>query len=103
MSRIQTFREFYPYYQSQHRKTSTRLMHLLGTTVFLGAASWAAVTANLKLVPAGVTAAYALAWVAHFTMECNRPATFKYPLWSLAADFTMFARILTGREPLRGT
>jgi hypothetical protein len=42
---------------------------------------------------------YAFAWVGHFFFEKNRPATFKYPLYSLRGDFVMASDVLTGRIP----
>jgi hypothetical protein len=35
--------------------------------------------------------------VGHFFVEHNRPATFKYPLWSFGADWKMWALSLAGR------
>jgi hypothetical protein len=32
---------------------------------------------------------YGLAWMGHFFVEKNKPMTFKYPLYSLRADFQM--------------
>ena len=44
---------------------------------------------------------YGFAWVGHFVFEKNRPATFKYPFYSLQGDFVMFWQLLTGQLPFR--
>ncbi|HEY8428001.1 MAG TPA: DUF962 domain-containing protein, partial [Sandaracinaceae bacterium] len=36
-------------------------------------------------------------WAGHFGFEKNRPATFKFPLWSLAGDFKMWSHMVRGR------
>lgn len=46
----------------------------------------------------GVVGAYACAWIGHFVIEKNRPATFTYPLWSLAGDFRMWSEMVRGRR-----
>lgn len=48
-------------------------------------------------IGAGILWAYLWAWVAHFKVELNRPATFQYPLWSLFGDFKMVSLMLRGQ------
>jgi hypothetical protein len=43
---------------------------------------------------------YGFAWIGHFFFEKNKPATFKYPLYSLMGDFVMFWGILTRKEKI---
>jgi hypothetical protein len=53
---------------------------------------------RLNVCPTGATAAAcSFAWVGHFVFEKNRPATFKYPLWSLRADFRLHRLVLLGQ------
>lgn len=94
---FQSFAEFYPFYLQEHGDPTCRRLHFIGTTLVLGTITWVLLTSNwwgLLLLP---FIGYGFAWVGHFVFEKNRPATFKYPWYSLAGDFVMFKDILTGR------
>ena len=92
-----TFSQFWPFYLREHSKPVTRGLHYVGTSLVVLIAIGAALTASWWLFIALPVAGYFFAWVAHFGVEKNRPATFTYPLWSLAADFRMWWLWLTGR------
>ena len=49
---------------------------------------------NFLLIP---IIGYSFAWVGHFYFEKNKPATFKYPLWSLMGDFRMLKDTVLGK------
>eukprot|EP00461_Guttulinopsis_vulgaris_P008056 UN08107 len=40
---------------------------------------------------------YAAAWVGHFLVEHNHPATFTYPAFSLIGDVTMWTQLISGK------
>ena len=54
-------------------------------------------TGNPAWILVGFGAGYGFAWVGHFFVEHNRPATFTYPLWSFMGDYHMFFLWLTGQ------
>jgi hypothetical protein len=97
-----TFAEFYPFYLDQHIKLGTRLTHFIGTTLFLVFLVRAIVTQQAILVLAGVVSAYLFAWIGHFFIEHNKPATFKYPWMSLKGDFKLYFEILIGKQGFKG-
>ena len=41
---------------------------------------------------------YGFAWVGHFFFEKNKPATFKFPIYSFMGDWMMFKDILIRKE-----
>ena len=97
--RFASFAEFYPYYLSEHADRTCRRLHFAGTSLVLGCvvAAWA--TGNAWWLAAAPVAGYGFAWVGHFAFERNRPATFRYPLYSFIGDWAMYRDILLGRIP----
>ncbi len=78
-------------------QASTRAIHYVGTALAtLCVLGWL-IFGNLWFVPAAVLSGYAFAWIGHFAIEKNRPATFTYPLWSLISDYRMAWLWLTGQ------
>lgn len=96
---MKTFSEFWPFYLGEHSKAATRSMHFAGTSISVALLVAAVVTGRWGFVLGALVAGYAFAWIAHFGIEKNRPATFRYPLWSFAADWKMWALWLSGRLP----
>ncbi len=93
----QTFAEFYPFYLSEHSNPVCRRLHVLGSALTLIVLVYAIVTMNWRAFAALPFIGYGFAWSGHFFFEKNRPATFTYPFYSLAADWVMFKNVITGR------
>jgi len=94
-----TFRDFYPYYLGEHSDRICRRLHFAGTGLVMLILIVALATGRNVLLWFLPLAGYGFAWIGHFFFERNRPATFRFPLYSLLADFVMFRDILTGRIP----
>lgn len=95
--RYTTFKEFYPFYLREHANSTCRRLHFVGSSIVLLLLATVLVTGELKLLWLLPVVGYGFAWVGHFFFEHNRPATFKYPLFSLMGDWVMFRDMLTGR------
>jgi hypothetical protein len=97
MGNGETFGEFWPVYVRAHSEPVTRGLHLVGTLLGWGILGTAAVTRHWSWIVAALVVPYALAWIGHFFVEHNKPATFEHPLWSWWADQKMVGMMLLGR------
>jgi len=96
-TRYRTFKEFYPFYLQEHSNSTCRRLHFAGSSIVLLLVAMAGMSGELALLWLLPVVGYGFAWVGHFFFEHNRPATFKYPLFSLMGDWVMFRDMLTGR------
>jgi|APLak6261679142_1056127.scaffolds.fasta_scaffold00001_129 hypothetical protein len=94
---LTTFEAFWPFYLGEHSLPVTRWFHFVGTTIALLNLIAAVVYLAPLYILSALFSGYLFAWVSHFFLEKNRPATFTYPAWSFAADWKMWALMLTGR------
>ncbi|MDV6332780.1 DUF962 domain-containing protein [Asticcacaulis sp. 201] len=99
--RYRTYSAFFDFYLSEHGRPATRAVHYLGSVCGIAALVLTVSTGHLWWIAAGLVAGYGCAWIGHFFIEHNRPATFKYPLWSFIGDYHMFCLWLTGQLPKR--
>ena len=91
-----TFEDFWPFYVRAHSKDLNRTLHFAGTTAAMATLAAAILLRRpglLKWVP---VVGYGPAWVGHFVVEGNKPATFGHPLWSLRGDLVMWWKTLNG-------
>lgn len=94
---MKSFREFYPFYLGEHRNPTCRKLHFAGSTLVLAILGIAFASQRWMLLWLLPLVGYGFAWVGHFAFEKNRPATFRYPLWSLMGDWVMYWQLLTGK------
>lgn len=95
--RYKRFKDFYPYYLSEHEDLTCRRLHFIGTTFVIVTFFYAIFTQRWMALWLMPLFGYGFAWIGHFFFEKNKPATFQYPLYSLASDFVMYRDILIGR------
>jgi len=116
-----SFSAFYPYYLGEHSQVATRRLHLTGTSI--GLLVWVRVASaalpvlfpnekrfgRLKLrdwkevgawLAGGLVQGYFWAWIGHFFIEKNRPATFQHPVYSLMGDFKLWWECASGKRKI---
>lgn len=100
MKKYKSFKEFYPFYLSQHQNIACRRLHFIGSSIILLIIGYMLLTNQWHWLWALPIIGYGFAWIGHFAFEKNKPATFTYPVYSLLGDWVMFKDILIGRIKL---
>ena len=100
MEKYKTFKDFYPYYIEEHSKPKTKLLHFIGTSISLFFLVQLVITFDPIYLIYALLSGYGFAWVAHFFIEKNKPATFTYPFYSFIGDHKMFVEILMGKHKI---
>ncbi len=95
--RISNYTEFWDHYVREHRKPMTRYLHFIGTSLGIVMLIWFLRSGSILYIPFCFAVGYGFAWFSHFVIEKNKPATFKYPLWSFISDYKMMIYMLTGK------
>ena len=99
-----TFTDFYPFYLCEHTLPRTKLFHFVATfnvSVFLlMLINSKAISTKVRIFVFALVQAYGLAWISHFFVEHNKPATFKFPIYSFIGDWMMFKDALLGSVSL---
>ena len=99
-TKFNSFKEFYPFYLSEHSKKSTKILHMIGSILVICILLYSINNQDWsKLYYLPITG-YGFAWVGHFFFEKNKPATFKYPLYSFIGDWVMLKDIIIGKVKL---
>jgi len=93
---INSFEEFWPHYVRAHASKGNRRLHFVGTSAAMVLVAGGVITRRLWPILLAPVVGYGCAWVGHFFVEGNVPATFGHPLYSLQADFVMWKKILDG-------
>jgi hypothetical protein len=77
--RYRTFRDFYPFYLTEHVNPVSRRLHVIGTTLVVMSLIMAVVAMDWRFALAAPVIGYGFAWVGHFFFEKNKPATLNIP------------------------
>lgn len=101
--RYKTFREFYPFYLTQHANPVCRLLHVIGVLASATALFTSLATQAWLMAALSPLVGYAFGWTGHFVFEGNRPASFNQPIFSFIGDLSMARDVLTGKIRLRPT
>ncbi len=91
------YTEFWDFYVAEHSLPATRVLHFVGTSLGIALLIFFVVRGQWYFFPAFFVVGYAFAWFAHFVVEKNKPASFRFPFWSFISDFKMMWYMLTGR------
>ena len=96
--RITNYKEFYRFYLTEHKKPLTRIFHFVGILLVFVVIFYVLKSGKERFLWYCPIFGYGLAWFSHAVIEKNKPATFRYPLWSIISYFRLFFELLTGKQ-----
>ena len=99
-TKFNSFKEFYPFYLSEHSKKSTKILHMIGSILVIYILLYSINNQDWSKLYYLPIVGYGFAWTGHFFFEKNKPATFKYPLYSFIGDWIMLKDIIIGKVKL---
>ena len=99
-TKFTSFKKFYPYYLSEHKLKINKILHIIGSLSGLIFLIIILYSKNYTYIPLSFLIGYTFAWIGHFVFEKNKPATFKYPIYSFMGDWVMLKDVLTGKIKL---